>query len=73
MQIALDNLVIELHAEPGQEIMRLPLPQRPLEFLPAPPGASAPIRKGVDVKPEKKPGNTSITGRLKTLSFPAKP
>jgi hypothetical protein len=67
-QIALDNLVVTLEAEPGREIS--PLPMKQLEFWPAPPGASAPIRKGVDAMPEQrnKTGDVISSGKwLKTM------
>jgi hypothetical protein len=67
-QIALDNLVVTIEAEPGRELS--PSPKQRFEFWPAPPGASAPIRKGVDAMPEQRnrTGEVISSGKwLKTM------
>ena len=50
-QVALDNLYVTIEAEPGREVM--PLPMEALEFWEAPPGASAPIRKPHPATPQQ--------------------
>lgn len=47
-QIALDNLLVTVEAQPGRKIVP---PSLPLEFFPAPPGASSPMRKPLDLAP----------------------
>lgn len=58
-QVAVDNLHVTLEAAPGQNIRQLSL--RDLEFYPAPPGASAALRKPHKASPLSEDGSKRAT------------